>query len=89
MTWLIGWLIGPAFNKVKVWALAAAAGAAFLITFYFKVRRDARADYARKNAEETVRRVEKGSKGAQRARDAQAEGRAPEAGVRSRDGKWK
>ena len=74
---------------MKVWALAVAAGAAFLITFYFKVRRDARADYARKNAEETVRRVEKGSKGAQRARDAQAEGRAPEAGVRSRDGKWK
>ena len=82
-------LLGGAWGRVKLWALAALGAAAFLITFYFKVRRDARADYARKNAEETVRRVEKGSKGAQRARDAQAEGRAPEAGVRSRDGKWK
>lgn len=83
------WDIWRGLGKLRGYAAAALAGVAVVLTMRAKWRKDGRDDAKREASKETDRRVAKGAKGAQQARDAQAQGRAPEDGVRSRDGRWK
>ena len=75
--------------RIKLWLLAAFAGAVALLTMQAKWRKEGRDQARLKTLEETNRRVAKGATGAQQAREAQNQGRTPQAGVDSRNGDWK
>ena len=77
------------FNKLRGWMIALAAGVMLALSIYAKGRKEGRDQATLKAVEESNRRVEKGAKGAQQAREAQDQGRTPEDGVRSRDGRWR
>lgn len=82
-------LIWTGLGKLRLYAAAALAGVVLLLTLQAKWRKEGRDQARLKTLEETNRRVAKGAAGAQQAREAQNQGRTPQAGVDSRNGDWK
>lgn len=83
------WRLVPIQARIALVAavIAALVGAVFAYgqNQYNRGYTDAEAEALR----ESARRVAKGAAGAQQAREAQEQGRSPEEGVRSRDGRWR
>ena len=75
--------------RLKLWLLAAFAGAVALLTMQAKWRKEGHDEARREAAEAQNRRVAKGEKAAEQAREARRKGRSPEDGVRSRDRRWR
>lgn len=75
-------------GRIKLYGALLALAAIVAVGLYAKGRVDGRVISEGAAAKETVERVEAGSKGAAKARQAQRQGRTPEQGVRSRDGAW-